>query len=139
MDAEAELLIADDDPDDRFLILRALHRCDAGLRAAAVCDGIELMAQLEARCAHAKALPKLVLLDLNMPRMDGREVLRKLKSIPALQELRVVVLTTSVQIEERARVLALGAVDCLSKPEAFSRLVDLLRPHVEGLNHRGQT
>ena len=132
----AQVLIADDDPDDRFLILRALSRCDADLSASAVRDGVELIAHLHGRQARSLPLPRLVLLDLNMPRMDGREVLRQVRSNSSLKDLRVVVLTTSVQHEEGARALALGASACFSKPESFAALVDLLRPHVSAAKHR---
>lgn len=127
---QAQVLIADDDPDDRFLILRALRRCDAALSASAVRDGVELIAHLHARQARSLPLPRLVLLDLNMPCMEGREVLRQVRSNSALKDLRVVVLTTSVQHEDGARAMALGANACLSKPEAFATLVEILRPHV---------
>lgn len=128
---DAELLLADDDPDDRFLILRALRRIRPAVRVATARDGVELLAQLHALAASGRALPRVVLLDLNMPRLDGREVLRELAADPQLRALPVVVLSTSTEAEELRRVLALGAAAFVSKPAEFTRLTDALREVVE--------
>lgn len=122
---ETPVVLADDDPDDRFMITRALHRVRPALGIAAVRDGIELIEHLRSRIHHE--LPQLVLLDLNMPRMDGREVLRTLRADAALQQVPVVVLTTSVESMDATRAVALGAVQVLSKPDGFSALVDVMR------------
>lgn len=119
------VVLADDDPDDRFMITRALHRVRPALGIAAVRDGIELIEHLRSRIHHE--LPQLVLLDLNMPRMDGREVLRALRADAALQQVPVVVLTTSVESMDATRAVALGAVQVLSKPDGFGALVDVMR------------
>ncbi len=124
-DLGAELLVGEDDPDDRFLIVHALKRIRPQLSVATVCDGIELIEHLLQR--PSGALPRLVLLDLNMPRMDGREVLTRLHSDPALRDIPVVVLTTSVEPEDRARAQSLNATSFISKPDEFSRMVEVLR------------
>lgn len=117
-----DILIAEDDPDDLFLLLRALRRVAPQLRTGATRDGIELCEQLEALAPHA--LPHLVLLDLNLPRRDGREVLaRLLQQGPAVP---TVVLTTSVERADHERARALGAVDVLVKPDDFRALVELM-------------
>lgn len=123
----AELLLADDDPDDRFLILRALRRCQAGLSIATFRDGIELMTHLQERMSLGHRLPRLVLLDLNMPRMDGREVLRAVGADALLRKIPIAVLSTSTQRDEHDRSLALGAAAFVSKPSEFARLTDELR------------
>lgn len=120
----AELVLAEDDPDDRFLIVRALQRIRPSLQVAQVCDGIELIEHLRARAAGL--LPRLVLLDLNMPCMDGREVLALLHADPQLRAIPVVVLSTSVEREDLDRVRALGAADFISKPDDFSKTVQVL-------------
>jgi CheY-like chemotaxis protein len=119
---EAPVVLADDDADDRYLILQAVRRVRAGLRLATVCDGIELLQHLRER----RQPPALVLLDLNMPRMDGREVLHAVRAEPRFADLRMVVMTTSVEKDDEARASALGAVAFLSKPAEFSRLMALL-------------
>lgn len=124
---DAELLLADDDPDDRFLILRALRRSRPEIKVATVRDGVELLAHLRTLGRCGRASPRVVLLDLNMPRLDGREVLRELALDPLLRDLPVVVLSTSTEAEERRRALALGAAAFISKPAEFSRLVEALR------------
>lgn len=126
-----ELLIADDDPDDRFMILRALRRCRETLTVHAVRDGIEVMAQLQALRAASLPLPRLLLLDLNMPRMDGREVLAAIKADADFKAMPVVVLTTSVEAEDLKRAYADGATSFISKPDGFAQLVTTLRTLVD--------
>lgn len=123
-EAHAPLLLADDDPDDRFLIMRACRRVRPTLDVQCLGDGVELLECLEARAS--RALPRLVLMDLNMPRMDGREVLARLQGDARFQGVPCVVLTTSERREDHLRVRALGAADVLTKPNRFQALVDLL-------------
>jgi len=98
------ILMADDDADDRLLTTMALReeRLDNDVRT--VCDGIELMDYLKRRGQFAdpetSPTPSLILLDLNMPRMDGREALREIKADAALRSIPVVVLTTSSADED---------------------------------------
>lgn len=124
---DAELLLADDDPDDRFLILRALRRSRPEIKVATVRDGVELLAYLRALGQFGRVLPRVLLLDLNMPRLDGREVLSELAADPQLRGLPVVVLSTSTEAEEHRRALVLGATAFISKPAEFSRLTEVLR------------
>lgn len=123
----AQLVLAEDDPDDRFLITRALRRCRADLEPHAVRDGVELLDYLRGQIVSGR-LPRLVLLDLNMPRMDGREALREIKADPRLCALPVVVLTTSVEPEDLLQVQGLGAASFVSKPEGLSQLAGALGP-----------
>ena len=122
---DAELVLAEDDPDDRFLIVHALRRLRPQLQVATVADGIELIAHLQQR--GDGALPRLVLLDLNMPRMDGREVLARLRDDQVFRSIPVVVLSTSVEPEDRSRTHALQAAAFLSKPEEFGAMLAALR------------
>lgn len=128
----ADLLLAEDDPEDRFMILRALRRARPGLRVAEVRDGIEAVEYLE---AHIDAgLPRLVLLDLNMPRLSGREVLVAMRADARLRGLPVAVLSTSIEPEDVRSVETLGVSTFLSKPEGFAQLLqmmeNLLRDHL---------
>lgn len=126
-----DLMLADDDADDRFLITRALGRCRADLQVQIACDGIEVMEQLRERCRGGQCLPRLILLDLNMPRMDGREVLRALKADVALRDIPVVVLTTSVETDDLRRAYKLGAASFISKPEEFGQMMHTMRTLIE--------
>lgn len=124
MPAEAPaLVIVEDDPDDRFLILRALRGLRPALGIGVAADGVELMQRLEG----PDPWPRLILLDLNLPRMDGREVLARVRTLPQAPQCRVVVFTTSVEPEDRSRALALGAADVLSKPDGYGALVSVMR------------
>lgn len=117
-----DILIAEDDPDDLFLLLRALSRVAPDLRIEATRDGIELCERIESLFVADQ--PRLVLLDLNLPRRDGREVLDQFRrrglAVPT------VVLTTSVERGDHARARALGAADVLVKPDHFGALVELM-------------
>ncbi len=118
------LLLAEDDPDDRFMVLRALQRARAGLSVATVSDGIELVEYLDR--LTPEALPRLLILDLNMPRMDGRQVLERMRDEPRWKTVPVVVLTTSVEPEDAQRVRTLGAAGFISKPDEFGTLIRVL-------------
>lgn len=117
----ARILIAEDDPDDLFLMQRALQQLRPDLRLAAARDGIELFDYL-CRCS-ADTLPQLIVVDLNMPLMDGREVLCKLHGDARYAALPVVVMSTSVEPEDFRYAQAHGARDMLSKPETFTEMV----------------
>jgi len=124
------LLCAEDDPDDRLLVQDALDESHLGSDLRFVCDGEELMEYLLHEGAYADPAvsprPQLLLLDLNMPRMDGREAIARIRSEPALRTLPVVVLTTSDAREDVENAYALGANSYIVKPVSFDGLVRLL-------------
>lgn len=117
------ILVADDDPEDRQLIREALEESRLLNRIEFVSDGEELMARLET----GRDLPGLILLDLNMPKKDGREALSEIKGNPKLKHIPVVVLTTSKAEEDIFRTYNLGVNSFISKPVTFSSLVELIR------------
>jgi CheY-like chemotaxis protein len=124
------ILIADDDEDDRMLTADAFEECQLGGSLAMVADGEELLNYLKARGAYAQRtdpLPGLILLDLNMPRKDGREALADIKADPELRRIPVVVLTTSKAQEDVYRSYDLGVSSFIVKPHDFDRLVEVLR------------
>ena len=124
----ARILLVDDSEADARLVRESLR--DAQMIAALdwVEDGVEAMDYLHRRGRHAGAQrPDLILLDLNMPRMDGREVLAALKSDPAFMSIPVVVLTTSQAEEDIARSYDLHANCYISKPVAFDDFVRVLK------------
>lgn len=129
--APVVILMADDDEDDRLLAAEALAEARVHNELRFVEDGEALLAYLrrEGRWADPDASPRpgLILLDLNMPRKDGREALAEIKADPALRRIPVVVLTTS---RAEADVLAsydLGANSYIPKPVTFEGLVRAMR------------
>ncbi|TPV60834.1 response regulator [Aestuariibacter sp. GS-14] len=125
------ILMADDDEDDRLLTLDALTEGRVINNLQCVEDGVELLAYLrrEGRFSDPASSPRpsLILLDLNMPRMDGREALQEIKADPALRGIPVVILTTSKEEEDMLRGYDLGAASYITKPVNFEGLVELMK------------
>jgi len=125
------ILIADDDPDDRMLALEALNENHLTNNIYFVEDGEELLDYLHHRGQYTDVAsaprPEMILLDLNMPRMDGRESIREIKSTAELRDIPVVILTTSKSEEDIARTYNLGANSYITKPVTFEGLVEVMR------------
>lgn len=131
-DRELLILLADDDEDDRQLTTEALGEARVGGELRCVGDGEELLDYLRGRGDYGPGgrdatPPGVILLDLNMPRMDGHSVLTEIKSDPELRRIPVVVLTTSRAAEDIERSYELGANSFISKPPTFSGLVEVAR------------
>jgi CheY-like chemotaxis protein len=124
------ILLAEDNDDDFMLTQDALGQARLINELRRVSDGEELLDYLYRRSAYADPAsaprPSLILLDLNMPRMDGREALREIKQDPAMKELPVVVLTTSSSEEDIIRSYDYGVNSFIQKPVSFEGLVDAL-------------
>jgi CheY-like chemotaxis protein len=123
------ILMADDDADDRLLASEALEESKLAYSLEFVTDGVELLEYLTSKGdyeAKPKPLPGIILLDLNMPRMDGLEVLKKIKKDRRLRLIPVVVLTTSSAEEDLIRSYSLGAASFLTKPVTFEGLVNMM-------------
>jgi len=125
------ILLADDDPDDRQLTRDAFAENRLVNMLHTVEDGEELMEYLrrQGRYADQKSapLPGLILLDLNMPRKDGREALKEIKADPELRRIPIVVLTTSKAEEDILRTYDLGVNSYVTKPVTFKSLVELIK------------
>lgn len=125
------ILIADDDADDRMMASEALEESRLANDLRFVEDGEELLDYLYHRGRFAAAgespRPGLILLDLNMPRMDGREALREIKGNPTLRSIPVVVLTTSKAEEDIYRTYDLGVNSFITKPVQFDGLVEVMK------------
>ncbi|WP_041524040.1 response regulator [Gilvimarinus agarilyticus] len=125
------ILMADDDADDRLLAEEALVESRVLNELHFAEDGVELIEYLKGEGQYADRskypLPGLILLDLNMPKKDGREALAELKADPALRRIPVVILTTSKAEEDMIKGYDLGAASYISKPVTFEALVDLMR------------
>ncbi len=124
-----KILLAEDDPDDRLLLQEALQEGRLANELTCVEDGEELLDYLHQRGKWAGGAPRpgLILLDLNMPKLDGREALRAIKADPSLRQIPVVVLTTSKAEEDVLRSYDLGANSFITKPVTFQSMVDLMR------------
>lgn len=125
------ILMADDDPDDRQLTKEALEEGRLINDIRFVANGEELLDYLRKTGPYAPPAeaprPGLILLDLNMPRKDGRTVLKEIKGDPALRTIPVVVLTTSKADEDVYRSYDLGVNSYIVKPVTFEALVDILQ------------
>lgn len=121
------ILIADDDADDRDMIKDAFTENRLLNELRFVCDGEELMDYLLRRKKYQNASssprPGLILLDLNMPKKDGREALKEIKNNPDLKTIPIVVLTTSKAEEDIYRTYDLGVNSFITKPVKFDSLV----------------
>lgn len=122
-----EILLVEDNPDDVELTRLAFNEAKIANRLAVVGDGAEALDYLFARGAHANRdphdLPSIVLLDLNLPKIDGREVLQAIRANEATRTLPVVVLTTSTEPFDVEASYALGVNSYIQKPVDFEQFV----------------
>lgn len=125
------ILMADDDEDDRLMAEEALKEAKLLNPIRFVKDGEELLDYLNRRGIYGNGadapVPGLILLDLNMPKKDGREALREIKADPELKKIPVVVLTTSIAEEDIYRTYDLGVNSYITKPVAFEGLVEVMK------------
>lgn len=124
------ILMADDDPDDRLLAQTAFDEISVTGYLHCVEDGEELLDYLHHRGRYANSVtaprPDLILLDLNMPRKGGNEVIFEIKSDPELRRIPIVVLTTSRAEEDVIRSYDLGVSSFIVKPLTFTEFVDVM-------------
>jgi two-component system response regulator len=125
------ILLADDDEDDRLMTRDALRDARLHNELRTVIDGVELLEYLrrEGKFADPRESPRpgMILLDLNMPRMDGREALGQIKRDPELRSIPVVILTTSKAEEDVIRSYDLGVNSFITKPVTFLGLVEVMK------------
>lgn len=125
------ILIADDDPDDRLLIKEAFDEANISCRFQTAENGEDLLQQLQSEGPYegtsSEPMPQLILLDLNMPLMDGREALKQLKKSPGLRVIPVVVLSTSRSDVDIQITYELGVSSFMTKPDSFPALVDRVK------------
>ena len=134
MSAQAKpitILMADDDADDRQLTKEAFEESHLANDLRFVENGVELMDYLK-RCGKysdpaSSPRPGLILLDLNMPKKDGREALKEIKADPRLRTIRIVILTTSKAEEDIYRTYDLNATSYITKPVTFEALVAVVQ------------
>lgn len=123
------ILLADDDPDDREMTRRALEKNQLASEFYTVGDGEELLDFLHQRGRYAPPAiaptPTLILLDLNMPKKDGREALAEIKEDPRLRRIPIVVMTTSKRAQDISRTYELGGNSFISKPVTLAALTEV--------------
>ncbi len=124
------ILMADDDDDDCLIARDAFEQTLPRGKFLCVEDGDELMAyligSLQSGSEEPKRLPDLILLDLNMPRKDGREALKEIKSSPGLRDIPVVVLTTSQEDKDKVFSREMGAKSFITKPAKFEHWIRIM-------------
>ncbi|CAA9253701.1 MAG: Two-component transcriptional response regulator, LuxR family [uncultured Cytophagales bacterium] len=125
------ILVAEDDAEDQMLVKEAMEESRLSNHIHFVSDGEELLAYLRHEGPYADIRqyphPGLILLDLNMPRKDGREAMKEIKTDPKLRVIPIVVLTTSKAEEDVLRTYDLGVNSFITKPVSFSSLVNVMR------------
>ncbi len=125
------IVMAEDDPDDRLIVEQAFLEIGGKWDLHFVEDGEELMHYLHRTGNYSDSLiapvPELILLDLNMPRKDGRQAMVEIKADPDLSEIPVVIWTTSKELIDKVQCAEAGAECYVTKPVRYSGLVDILR------------
>ncbi|MBI5814265.1 MAG: response regulator [Nitrospinae bacterium] len=128
---EAVILLVEDSPADQELVRRVMERSKIRNELLIVEDGVEAMAYLknEGKYSDTSRFPKpdLVLLDINMPRMDGKQVLSEIRRDPGLKSVPVIILTTSTSEKDVFEAYHLGANAFISKPVDFEGFTDAIR------------
>lgn len=128
-DQDNFILIAEDDADDRFLLQTAFEENGFKDRLQFVENGVdvlEYLAAVQQRNDHTFALPNFILLDLNMPKKDGREVLKEIKQNPDFRKIPVVIFSTTNNEQEMLRCYELGANSYITKPNSFEQLLEIV-------------
>ena len=123
------ILMADDDDDDYLLTKKALKESKLLNTLVRVTDGEELLDYLYSRGEYEKTAvrPGVILLDLNMPRKDGREALKEIKNDPKLRNIPVVIFTTSNAEEDVYKTYQLGSNSFITKPVTFENLISVMK------------
>jgi two-component system, response regulator len=128
---DSVILLVEDNPDDEILTLRALRRANVGNDIVVARDGVEALDYLFGTGGHAgrdtRELPHVMLLDLKLPRIDGLEVLRRVRADDRTRVLPVVILTSSIEERDRIEGYRLGANSYVQKPVDFTEFVEAVR------------
>jgi len=122
------IVIADDDPDDHYLVKQALNELDSTTETTSVYNGLQLLDLLLRRGTYKNMneLPDVILLDINMPLLDGFEALKEIRKHRELSTIPVYIMSTSQSNEDRRKAIELGATGYYQKPANFKNLVIFL-------------
>mgnify|MGYP001314956207 CR=1 FL=1 len=121
-----KILLADDDPDDRAIIQDAMDSLDAGQVLCFAENGEQALSILHA-AYHPGYRPSLIILDLNMPRLNGTETLRRLKKDDRFNNIPVIIFSTSINPLEKEKCMMLGAHSYITKPVSLQESMDTAR------------
>jgi CheY-like chemotaxis protein len=124
MQENRNILIAEDDSDDRLLLETAFRETGVKIHLIFATNGVELLKILTS--SHAPVYPRVILLDLNMPKKDGREVLKEIKQHPHLKKIPVIIFTTTKSEAEIKRCYELGANTYVVKPDSYADLLKVI-------------
>lgn len=122
--------MADDDADDRYLVKTAFEENNIQCELIFVEDGNEVFDFLKRQGRYVQAenrIPHLILLDLNMPKKNGKQVLEEIKALPDFHHIPVVIFTTSKSPEDIRMLYQMGASSFISKPSSFDKLSEMIR------------
>ncbi|HET6255403.1 MAG TPA: response regulator [Puia sp.] len=122
------ILIVDNDMDDVLFFRDALAEIDPGIQSMMAFNGIEALQKLET----AGTKPDFIFLDLNMPKMDGKQCLKHLKNNPLFQPIPVIIYSTNGRPEDKEEMLALGAASYVVKPNRFQLLKSEIQAVLDG-------
>ncbi len=123
------ILVADDDTDDQFMLKEAFASLNFDKEIRTVENGEELLDYLNIKGKYSDALlpiPKLILLDLNMPKIDGRQCLRLIKANPEYSKIPIIIFSTSNNPEDISQSYELGANSYIIKPYSYNELVEII-------------
>ena len=123
---QANILLVEDNPDDEALAMRALKRNDIADRVDVVRDGVEALEYINSAAAENR-LPQVVLLDLKLPKLDGLEVLRRIRATEATRTLPVVIMTSSSEERDLVDSYSLGANSYIRKPVDFDQFTEAVK------------
>jgi CheY-like chemotaxis protein len=127
MNGDIDVLLVEDNPDDAEFTLRALRKANVALRVALVEDGVQALEFIFGTGSQAQragaALPRVVLLDLKLPKVDGLEVLRRIKGDPRTRALPTVMLTSSRERRDIQACYVAGANSYIVKPVEYAELI----------------
>ena len=130
MPRKVTILMADDDADDRYLTKTAFEENNTECDLYFVEDGSEVLDFLYRRGKHQEVsgnLPNLILLDINMPKKDGKQVLQEIKKSPDFQHIPIIIFTTSKSPDDVRNLYANGASSFVTKPSSFDKLLEVTR------------
>ncbi len=123
-----EILMVEDDPDDADLTQELLEEAKVFVNINVIEDGVKAMSYLRRKGAYQQAVrPDLILLDLNLPRKDGREVLQEIKEDSELKSIPIIILTTSDADKDRLKSYDLGANSFVTKPIGLTQFAQIVK------------
>jgi CheY-like chemotaxis protein len=125
------LMIVDDDIDDIEIFIDGAHEVDQSIRCLKAQNGLEALKLLEI----VSEKPDFIFLDLNMPKLNGKDFIREIKKNPELSGINIVVYSTGNIEEEKQEVLSLGAIDYISKPTSLTDLCDEIKRVISSSYH----